>query len=113
MSMGHRATCPCGFATYIEVGGTMRNYHRHSTFPFYCQHCGLVSVNIMRKTHVCPKCKSTHVVQYGLPPVSRPRGEDDYPVLAAWEYRAFGYGNYCPACGNMTLQFHDCDICKD
>ena len=55
--------CPCGFKSQVSVGGTMKSFREYSTFPFYCEKCGLVEVNIEKDELICPKCNSLEVKQ--------------------------------------------------
>ena len=96
--------CPCGFKSQVSVGGTMRSFREHSTFPFYCEKCGLVEVNIEKKELCCPKCNSLDVKQYGIPPISKP------PLInrgsVSWgEYKSDLRGHLCPSCKQLTMEF--------
>ena len=64
--------CPCGFKSPVTVGGSMRNFLEDSRFPFYCETCGIVDVNVAKDDLYCPKCESRDVKQYGIPPISEP-----------------------------------------
>lgn len=101
----HRASCGCGFETEVTVGGGMRDFREKAPFPFYCERCGLVSINAASEPRVCPTCRSAEVHQYRKPPVS----EVDpaaYPVVQHFSFKANASGNLCPACKQMTLVFH-------
>ncbi len=57
-----------------------------------------------KRLPVCPKCKTTEVVQYGTPPVSSVP-KDKHAVLQNFGFEAFSDGNLCPKCKRMTLVF--------
>jgi hypothetical protein len=122
----YKAHCGCGFATYVTVGGTRQSFLENSGFPFFCNDCGLVSVNIAKladDVYVTsyPRCGARGCTQYGVPPVSlqdlRPKpwrrrmmGEKQLetcsPEMISWRNRQAALtGHHCPACGQMTLEF--------
>ena len=45
MGSFHKASCSCGFETSVVVGGNRETFMQESTFPFYCEKDGLISVN--------------------------------------------------------------------
>ena len=49
MGSVRKIICPCGFKSQVSVGGTMKSFREYSTFPFYCEKCGLVEVNIAKE----------------------------------------------------------------
>ncbi len=83
MGTAHTAHCICGFKTELTVGGTSRAHN--ATFPFYCDTCGLVSVNTdmvdQGELAKCPVCDGTDVHQYGKAPASIPFVEPPAPGL--------------------------------
>ena len=99
------ASCDCGFRRSVCIGGSRSDFTTTSTFPFFCESCGLVMVNVAKETLECPQCKSTDVKPYGKPPVSLPRGQQDTEAISWWKYGACSDGNLCPACRKMTLRF--------
>ena len=104
MGSVHTAHCACGFSADVTVGGDMETFATKSLFPFYCDACGLVEVNISADTRAGPKRGSPHVKQYGQPPVSLPFVQHE--MAFDW----FGEtvperGNLCPSCKKMTLTF--------
>ncbi len=103
MTTTFRVQCDCGFRRLASVGGTRENYLVESYFPFYCETCGLVDVNVRAKEIFCPDCNSKNVKQYGKPPISL-EGENSSAVRD-FEYSAPHKGNLCPACKKMTLEF--------
>ena len=130
MASVHKANCPCGYNETIATGGTMASYGEYSTFPFYCQQCGLVSVNIAAflgasrsedspqkrregtNPPTCPKCGNKSLDQYGVPPASIANATRRL-ALQAWDFKAYEKGNLCPACKQMTLVFKSSNICAD
>lgn len=111
MASRHNVHCKCGFNKSIEVGGTMFSFTTHSYFPFYCKGCGLVNVNIARKKHVCPSCKSQQVNQYGLPPLSLK--SETYKVIMDGDYSASSEGHFCPNCNEFNLIFSESSMLLD
>lgn len=126
MGSVHTATCECGFASDVTVGGGRRTFLEQSKFPFYCQRCGLVGVNVAKLSDkvvstACPQCESDGATQYGVRPVSvhdmrwKPRWfweiwkKDEPPPpdsVLSWGGRgATEAGHRCPACRKMTLKF--------
>ena len=130
MASVHTASCECGYRTQIAIGGTKASFLEHSTFPYYCQHCGLVSVNIAdfigeratkealmqrrKSAHppTCPKCGSKDLDQYGISPASM-QVTPNRRALQAWNFVADEKGNLCPDCKQMTLVFKSANICAD
>ena len=99
-----QVACPCGFKTTVKIGGGMRDFRDNSIFPFYCEECGFVEVNITKDQLHCPKCNSTEVKQYGIPPIS------DLPEIkwgsVHWgNYKAELKGHLCPVCKHKTMEF--------
>lgn len=99
-----KVACPCGFKSSVKVGGGMRDFQTNSTFPFYCEKCGLVEVNVAIDDLCCPKCKTPDVKQYGIPPISEP------PLInrgsVSWgKYQADPKGHLCPVCNHKTMEF--------
>lgn len=99
-----KASCHCGFIKDVSVGGRMMTYKENATFPFYCHDCGLVDVNIARRDHVCPKCNSPDVTQYGDPRISTPTEHNK--VLEWGTYHCGSRGHLCPQCKNKTMTFN-------
>ena len=54
--------CPCGFKAPVTVGGSMRHFHEDSRFPFYCETCGIVDVNVAKDDLYCPKWFDTPIL---------------------------------------------------
>ena len=99
-----KVACPCGFHSTVIVGGGMRDFREKSTFPFYCESCGLVDLNVAKDKLCCPKCNSAEVKQYGIPPISEP------PLInrgsVSWDkYKADLKGHLCPDCKKKTMEF--------
>lgn len=76
MGSAHRAHCGCGFETEVTVGGTRASFLEQASFPFYCDRCGIVEVNIANlkpgDAPYCPECSNPEVHQYGKHPASVP-----------------------------------------
>ena len=121
------ASCECGFSKDCTFGGSRMGFKEHSTFPYYCDACGLVSANIRCEPIACPDCKSQNLIQYGCDDrkvrwpsnlwvrasfalfgtwpksvVTIPVGND---VQRAWNKWVSKEHHLCPACRNMTLKF--------
>ena len=111
MATLHNAYCKCGFNKSIQVGGTMLSFTTHAYFPFYCKDCGLVDVNVARKIHKCPSCKSQQIHQYGLPPVSLK--SETYKLVFNGEYLASSEGHFCPNCNEFNLIFSEIEMFLD
>jgi hypothetical protein len=99
-----KVSCPCGFKSSVRIGGGMRDFRENSTFPFYCQTCGLVELNVTKEELRCPKCNSTEANPYGIPPISEP------PIInrgsISWgNYQADLRDHLCPACKQKTMEF--------
>jgi hypothetical protein len=106
MASVHQAKCGCGFQTTVSAGGTRANFETVNNFPFYCDACGLVTVNTRDTIIKCPTCNSHKIVQYGIAPASVSRKEKyTLPAIQAFSYQANAKGNLCPACKNYTLEF--------
>lgn len=106
MASVHSATCECGFRATVSVGGTRANFRTVCDFPFYCETCGIVTVNTRNKKIECPTCSSDQIVQYGAAPASiRMQEKYSLPAIQAFSYQANAKGNLCPACKNYTLEF--------
>ncbi|MEY3664233.1 MAG: hypothetical protein RLZZ153_415 [Pseudomonadota bacterium] len=126
MGSVHQAFCDCGFAADVTVGGTRQSFLERSHFPFLCNGCGLVNVNIAKLADdifvtTCPQCSTEGCTQYGAQPVSlhdlRPKpwwrrlmGEKQIEMSSSevimWGNRQAALtGRYCPACGQMSLEF--------
>ncbi|MBT8586680.1 hypothetical protein G6679_00070 [Polynucleobacter paneuropaeus] len=97
-----KVSCKCGLETSTTIGGNRANYMKNSTFPFYCEKDGLISVNY-REEIKCPYCQSKEIRQYGKLPISI--GEDRFPAIQSFDYKANKQGNLCPKCKEMTLEF--------
>ena len=106
MTSVYVAECECGFKRSVSVGGTRATFRTICDFPFFCEKCGLVSVNTCDVNIVCPSCKSTQVTQYGRDPVSLTWNEEHFSSgIQAFTYRAPRDGNLCPACKKHSLVF--------
>ncbi len=128
MGSVHTASCQCGFTTDVTVGGGRMTFHQDSKFPFYCQSCGLVAVNVAPLARdctetTCPQCNAEGAVQYGVPPVSlhdmrrspgklvsqfweKQKPQEKHWAALQWGSReASESGHLCPACHQITLKF--------
>jgi hypothetical protein len=129
MGSVYKAHCGCSFAADVTVGGTRQNFLENSAFPFFCDECGLVRVNIAKLANdvyvtACPQCGAQGCTQYGVPPVSlqdlRPKSwwrrilgekqlESSSSEVIMWGNREASLtGHRCPACRQMTLEFSRC-----
>lgn len=125
MGSVYSAYCRCGYSEEVTVGGTRRSFRENSSFPFFCDHCGLVSVNVAqlpdgKVVTNCPKCNAPACTQYGVPPVSvhdlrplpwwrrwfRPSNVQAVDSNIAWRSReASEEGHRCPQCREMSMRF--------
>lgn len=122
----HKAYCDCGLAVDVTVGGTRHSFLERSHFPFLCNVCGIVDVNVAKLARdvcvtSCHECGANGCTQYGVPPVSlqdlRPKhwwqrlfGEKQLEMSSSevirWGNRQASLaGHRCPVCGYMTLEF--------
>lgn len=122
----HKASCKCGFEASVRVGGTRSSFLESSYFPFFCENCGLVSINIAPLKDgcsrvKCPECKKLKAYQYGKVPASRlssnflakwflwlwrPASEPKVSIAFEWGNRkAAEHGNICPSCRQYSLTF--------
>lgn len=128
MGSVHTASCECGFTADVTIGGDRMTFLQESYYPFYCQSCGLVEVNVAPLARdctetVCPHCHAAGATQYGVPPVSlhdmrrtpdkakgrfwkkqKPQTRPQ-AALQCWSREASESGHLCPACHKMTLKF--------
>jgi predicted Zn-ribbon and HTH transcriptional regulator len=124
MGTTYRAYCDCGFQTDVTEGGSKEGFKTHSFFPFWCDRCGLIEVNLRQKIK-CPHCKSKEILPYGDPLITSDKhGENLIASEPFWgdgglyddseddesdeyEYEMPKVGNYslCPRCRTFRLQF--------
>lgn len=126
MGSVYKANCNCGYTYDVTVGGSRGNFLEESWFPFYCERCGLVSVNVAKLplnqvVTKCPTCQGKGCTQYGVPPVSKydlrdvpwwrrllisTKPRTNPPASIQWGSRmASEIGHRCPACREMNLRF--------
>ena len=105
-----KVSCKCGLETTTTIGGNRASYMTNSTFPFYCEKDGLISVNY-REEIKCPYCQSQDIYQYGKLPISV--GEDRFVAIQSFDYKAYRGGNLCPKCKEMTLEFGPTEVFFD
>lgn len=103
MGSFHKAECPCGYLRHLRVGGTRATYKTESYFPYCCDACGLVNVNVAAQKLTCPLCRSEAIKEYGKEPMSLVN--DRYPVIKNFSHEAKALDNLCPSCHNFTLSF--------
>ena len=94
--------CSCGYGKSVRIGGGMRDHQTNSTFPHYCEKCGVVDVNVMVSPVQCPYCESEKVIAYGQQSTSL---SSDRKAIQWGNYDAPVSGNLCPQCKQMTLEF--------
>lgn len=109
MGLDAIASCECGFTATAPIGGGMLDCDRTFCFPALCKKCnGLVTVNLLKKSLSCPKCRSTDVVPYDQPELVKVVGSKR---VVEWDGRYLTDGTYfCPGCGQFTLTFKDAGI---
>jgi hypothetical protein len=110
MGSENMAECECGFRQGFTIGGSRSSFAEYSSFPFFCEKCGLVEVNITQKSLICPTCKSKDITPYGKPPVSLP---SKYMMIEWMDYGAPRDGNLCPSCRKMTLRLGGASVLFD
>ena len=104
MGSSYQANCSCGFQQTVVVGAGRMDFLTHSKFPFYCQKCGLVDVNISQTRLCCPSCTSTKIKVYGKPPISLKQFQSERAL--SWNsYSAGTKGHLCPKCKKHNLVF--------
>lgn len=101
----HKARCECGYSSGIRVGGTRATYRTESYFPYCCDICGLVDVNIAAEKLECPRCHGMAVREYGKEPISQTN--DSHLVLQNYSHEARENSNYCPSCKKFKLIFSE------
>lgn len=101
----HKAKCECGYSSGVKVGGTRASYKTESYFPYFCDSCGLVDINVVAENLACPRCHGQTVSEYGKEPISK--NNDSYLVLQNFSRSARRDGNFCPSCKNFTLTFSE------
>ena len=96
--------CKCGYRQTVTSGNLSREC---SHAPHYCDHCGMVAVDIRREPHKCPWCKSAKVKPYGFLPVSLSPSpiDKELALIRRREYKIYQSGHLCPECKQMTLSF--------
>lgn len=103
MGSFHKAECGCGYTKHMQVGGARASYKTESYFPYCCDACGLVDVNVASQKLICPYCHDEAIKEYGKAPMSL--ANDNRPVIQNFLREAKSGGNFCPKCKNFTLSF--------
>ena len=98
----YTASCKCGFQKSVRTGGTRETFQTESSFPFYCNNCGLVNVNIAHPHDSCPNCSSSDIKPYGTKKTSL---ENSFKMVSCYQYSAPNEGNLCPKCSEFSLNF--------
>jgi RNA polymerase subunit RPABC4/transcription elongation factor Spt4 len=111
MSSEYIANCECGFRKKFKVGGQMSTFKKFSECPFYCQSCGLVSVNVANEDLSCPICSSNTVIQYGDGKVSTPT---KFNQSLQWGNFHCGVKEHkCPSCHEFKMKFDWTGVMSD
>lgn len=105
MGSFHKAKCECGYSTTIQVGGVRISYKTDSYFPYFCDACGLVDVNVAAEKLECPRCHSQTVNEYGREPISQ--NNESHLAIQNSSRSTKRDGNLCPKCKKFTLCFSD------
>lgn len=59
------AVCECGYEGKAVLGAGRSDFREVCKFPHYCVSCKeVVSIDIFKDEHSCPKCKSNNVNSY-------------------------------------------------
>jgi hypothetical protein len=93
----------CNYKSSVTIGGTMRDFQTHSSWPIFCQDCGdMTSTNTMAEPLVCLKCRSPRITKYDAHHLV----EGGTREVAGWFSDHLTDGRYlCPACRKQTLRF--------
>ena len=119
MGSSVKASCKCGYAESILIGGGMSNFKTTCYFPCLCESCNeIVEENLLNKQLKCPKCGKTGIVPYDDPKLIKTQGAE---VVEEWDVSdALGRslkltnGNYlCPKCQQFGVTFTDEGFCWD
>jgi len=113
MSSVHTVKCECGFLSSVSAGGTRENFQNECYFPHYCKKCGIVDVNTAKHEILCPKCNSSDVQAYGTKELSNYKEKEIIPAIQSFNYFAYRFNNYCPACKQLTLEIEPPSILFD
>lgn len=99
--------CSCGYHKEVQVGHGMNEFNI-CRFPFYCEKCGLVTVNVSKADFKCPKCRTKKILPYGRKPVSESEDKVDLAQQEDFEsITLYGSKHKCPKCKQMSLEV-DC-----
>ncbi len=88
-------------------------------FPCLCENCHcVVQVNLLSKAVKCPRCRKPNPIPYDDARLSESKGRN---LVAEWNMEdqlgrvlVLTDGKYrCPKCGNMSLEFHEGELCWD
>ena len=128
------ASCRCGYDEKFTIGGTRSSYRTHSYFPYRCEICGIVEVNIASMWRRCPNSVFHKIARLdggfyervgrivirnllGLIGLRKPKPmpqveEKPKPwVTCEWgNHKIYEESYQCPACGNSTLTFEKTGI---
>jgi Zn finger protein HypA/HybF involved in hydrogenase expression len=105
------ATCRCGVEAKILIGGGMLNFDTLCFFPCLCETChDIVQVNLLEEAKRCPKCKSTTLIPYDDPRLSKTPGKRKVAQCSIEDPLdrdlILTNGNYmCPKCKKLWLRF--------
>ena len=104
------AACDCGYETEICVGGGMRNFTTHCSFPLYCPTCrSLFEGNPFEKKIACPRCGAERALPYDSDQLCHRRGQEVFEWNGGDEIGRrleLTEGDYlCPKCGRFAMTF--------
>jgi hypothetical protein len=93
----------CNYKSSVTIGGTMRDFQTHSSWPVFCQDCGdMTSTNARAEPLICLTCQSARVTKYDAHHLV----EGETREVAGWCSDHLTDGLYlCPTCRKQTLRF--------
>lgn len=104
MGQMFEASCiECAHRQDVVIGGGRETFSEHSVWPIFCRDCDtMAAANVQVRPLRCLKCRSEHVLKYGISPIS----PTNTKINIQWGDDTICDGlHYCPHCKNMSLEF--------